>query len=215
MKLASPYFTGDTHNARSLALQVLLACRNTTPSFRKSSIASSRRIALSAADRRLTTQLVYGVLRRRGTLRAMLEPFVNRPAHKVEPWLWDALYLGAYQLALLSHIPTHAAVHETVELAVSFGRPGARGFLNGILRRVSELMTDERTDRAGGRRAAAGARRISSPVSSRLPRSGGTAASNISLPRSACPIGWFTAGCRVTASRNASVSASGSPVLLH
>ena len=75
----------------------------------------------------------------------MLEPLVNRPAHKVEAWLWDALYLGAYQLALLSHIPTHAAVHETVELAVSFGRAGARGFLNGILRRVSELMTDERT----------------------------------------------------------------------
>jgi 16S rRNA (cytosine967-C5)-methyltransferase len=73
---------------------------------------------------------------------------VNRPAHKVEPWLWDALYLGACQLALLTHVPAHAAVHETVELAVSFGLPGSRGFLNGVLRRVAELVTDERTSTA-------------------------------------------------------------------
>lgn len=144
MKRAMPSFGGRQHNARSLALQVLLACRKHDAFVQEILDHQLAAHPLSAADRRLTTQLVYGVLRRRGTLRALLELFVNRPAHKVEPWLWDALYLGTYQLALLSHIPTHAAVHETVELAVSFGRPGARGFLNGILRRVSELMTDER-----------------------------------------------------------------------
>jgi len=145
MKRAMPSFGGRQHNVRSLALQVLLACRKHDAFVQEILDRQLAAHALSAADRRLTTQLVYGVLRRRGTLRALLEPLVSRPAHKVEAWLWDALYLGAYQLALLSHIPTHAAVHETVELAVSFGRPGARGFLNGILRRVSELMTDERT----------------------------------------------------------------------
>ncbi len=145
MKRALPTFRGHRHNARSLALQVLLDCRNHDAFVQE---ILDRRFSvhtLSAADRRLVTQLVYGVLRRRGTLRALLQPFVNRPAHKVEPWLWDALYLGACQLALLTHIPSHAAVHETVELAVAFGRPGARGFLNGILRRVAELMTEERT----------------------------------------------------------------------
>jgi 16S rRNA (cytosine967-C5)-methyltransferase len=145
MKRALPTFCGRNHNARSLALQVLLDCRKHDAFVQE---ILDRRLALhtlSAADRRLVTQLVYGVLRRRGTLQALLQPFVNRPAHQIEAWLWDALYLGAYQLALLAHIPAHAAVHETVELAVSFGRPGARGFLNGILRRVAELMTDERT----------------------------------------------------------------------
>ena len=34
---------------------------------------------LSPADRRLATQLAYGVLRRRGTLDALLRPLVNRP----------------------------------------------------------------------------------------------------------------------------------------
>jgi 16S rRNA (cytosine967-C5)-methyltransferase len=153
MKRALPTFRGRSHNARSLALQILLDCRKHDAFVQEildrrfTSSAGSHR-PLPDVDRRLVTQLVYGVLRRRSTLRALLEPFVNRPAYKVEAWLWDALYLGACQLALLTHIPTHAAVHETVELAVSFGRPGARGFLNGILRRVAELMTQERTTTA-------------------------------------------------------------------
>jgi 16S rRNA (cytosine967-C5)-methyltransferase len=148
MKRALPTFRGHNHNARSLALQVLLECRHHDAFVGEILDRRFALHALSAADRRLVTQLVYGVLRRRGTLRALLEPLVNRPLHKVEAWLWDALDLGACQLALLTHIPAHAAVHETVELAVAFSRPGARGFLNGILRRVSELMTDERTTAA-------------------------------------------------------------------
>ena len=146
MKRALPTFRGADHNARSLALQILLDCRKHDAFVQEILDRQLAANALSPADRRLVTQLVYGVLRRRGTLRALLEPFVNRPAHKVESWLWDALYLGACQLALLTHVPAHAAVHETVELAVRFGRPGARGFLNGVLRRLSELMTEERTD---------------------------------------------------------------------
>src|SRR5215469_6853266 len=148
MKQAMPSFRGSRHNARSLALQILLDCRKHDAFVQE--ILDRQLVAhpLSAADRRLTTQLVYGVLRRRGTLRALLEPLVNRPAHKVEPWLWDTLALGACQLALLTHVPAHAAVHETVELAVRFGRPGARGFLNGVLRRLAELMTDERVTSA-------------------------------------------------------------------
>jgi 16S rRNA (cytosine967-C5)-methyltransferase len=140
-----PSFRGSAHNARSLALQILLDCRKHDAFVQEILDRQLGQHPLSSTDRRLVTQLVYGVLRRRGTLRALLEPFVNRPAHKVESWLWDALYLGACQLALLAHVPAHAAVHETVELAVRFGRPSARGFLNGVLRRLAELMTDERT----------------------------------------------------------------------
>jgi 16S rRNA (cytosine967-C5)-methyltransferase len=158
MKRALPTFRGRRHNARSLALQILLACHPPVPGGKSEFVqeildrqlgaltGSSR--PLADADRRLVTQLVYGILRRRGTLRALLQPLVKRPAHRVEAWLWDALYLGACQLALLTHIPAHAAVHETVELAPSFGRPGARGFLNGVLRRLSELLTDEHTTTA-------------------------------------------------------------------
>ncbi len=144
MKRASPTFRGTAHTARTLSLQALLECRRHDSFVQEILDRQFAEHSLSAVDRRLVTQLTYGVLRRRGTLEAILAPLINRPGRGVEPWLWDALFLGAYQLTLLSHIPIHAAVHETVELAVAFGRPEARGFLNGILRRVAELTTDEK-----------------------------------------------------------------------
>jgi 16S rRNA (cytosine967-C5)-methyltransferase len=45
----------------------------------------------------------------------------------------------------MSQIPAHAAVHETVELAEAGGRGRAKGFVNGILRSLTRLVTDEST----------------------------------------------------------------------
>jgi 16S rRNA (cytosine967-C5)-methyltransferase len=148
MNPSSPTFRGQRHNARSLALAVLLDCARHEGFVqemldRQLGLEPAR--DLSAPDRRLATNLAYGVLRRRGTLQALLAPLISRPADEVESWLWDALCLGAYQLALLTQIPPHAAVHETVELAVQFGMPRARGFLNGVLRACAGLVTPDRS----------------------------------------------------------------------
>ena len=105
------------------------------------------RAGLSGQDRRFVTQLVFGVMRRRGTLDALLRPFIRTPLHAVQDRVWDALHLGAFQLAFLTHVPKHAAVHESVELATHVGSAQAKGFINGVLRRVSEIVTDDFTDR--------------------------------------------------------------------
>jgi 16S rRNA (cytosine967-C5)-methyltransferase len=141
-----PLFIGGQHNARTLALQVLIDLRHRDAFVQEVLDRNLASAHLSPADRRLATQLTYGVLRRRSTLQALVEPFVARPPDKVEPWLWDALRLGAYQIALLDHIPAHAALNETVELAAHFCRPGAKGFLNGVLRAVSRLLTPDRVE---------------------------------------------------------------------
>lgn len=130
--------------ARQVAADVLHQAR-----LRKqyaSEIVDERAGALSPADRRLCTQLVMGVVRRRATLDALVKPFIRIPFHAVQPRVWDLLHLGAYQIAILTQIPRHAAVHETVELASFIGSPQAKGFVNGVLRRVSELVTDEMID---------------------------------------------------------------------
>jgi 16S rRNA (cytosine967-C5)-methyltransferase len=142
-----PHFRGGRHTARSLALQVLLDCRRHEGFVQEVLDRHLAATNLSPADRRLATQLCYGVLRRQGTLQALIEPFISRPPERVEAWLWDALALGVYQLTLLENIPPHAAVHETVELARQYNRPGARGFLNGVLRKLASLPTAERVDR--------------------------------------------------------------------
>jgi 16S rRNA (cytosine967-C5)-methyltransferase len=150
MSAATPSFQGRRHNARSLALEVLLDCspgrvrpERFVQEVLDRHLGSEPARGLPAADRRLATHLAYGVLRRRGTLLALLRPLVNRRPDQVEPWLWEALMLGAYQLALLTQVPAHAALHETVELAELFGRPRAKGFLNAVLRACSALITPE------------------------------------------------------------------------
>lgn len=147
-----PIFVGGRHNARSLALQVLLDCARHEGFVQEvldRHLGLPAAQGLIAADRRLATHLAYGVLRRRGTLHALLSPLITRPPEDVEPWLWDALCLGAYQLSLLTQVPPHAALNETVELAALFGRPRAKGFLNGVLRSCAALVTADRTDRPG------------------------------------------------------------------
>lgn len=137
------------HTARSLALQILIDLETEDAFVQEALDRRLNEATLSPADRRLCTQLTYGVLRRRGTLDALLRPAITREAHKVEAWIWQALRLGAFQLALLSHIPPHAAINETVELAEQVGLPRAKGFLNGVLRNVSRHLTDETGNQAG------------------------------------------------------------------
>src|SRR5262245_42613098 len=143
MKHATPPFVGKHHTARTLALHILLACEKHEAFVQEVLDRELTSAKPQAADRRLVTQLVYGVLRRRGTLDALLRPVVSRQPHEVEPWLWEILRLGAFQLALLTHIPGHAVLHETVELAAALGRPKAKGFINGVLRALLPLVTDE------------------------------------------------------------------------
>jgi 16S rRNA (cytosine967-C5)-methyltransferase len=140
---APPQFTGRKHSARSLALQVLLDGHHGKAFVQELLDQRLAEKPLPAPDRRLATQLVYGVLRRRGTLDALLRPLLSRRPHEIEPWLKDALRLGAHQLALLRQVPPHAAIYETVELAAAFGVPRAKGFLNGVLRALSRVLTDD------------------------------------------------------------------------
>src|SRR5205823_13537459 len=91
----------------------------------------------------LATELVYSSLRRRGSLDALVRAHTDRPKGRVAAEVWELLRLGAYQLVYLSHIPPHAAIYETVELAKTAGHGKAAGFVNGVLRGLSRSLTDD------------------------------------------------------------------------
>jgi 16S rRNA (cytosine967-C5)-methyltransferase len=135
--------------ARAVAADVLTAARTANAWASELVDDHLARADLSPQDRRFVTQLVFGVIRRKATLDALLRPFITRPFHTVEPAVVDVLRLGAFQLAFLTHVPKHAAVFETVNLARHVGSPMARGFVNGVLRRVAEAVTDEFVDGPG------------------------------------------------------------------
>ncbi len=92
--------------------------------------------ALFGLDRGLATQLVYGCLARERTLDYTVAAYSERDIAKLAPEVMALLRLGVFQLAFLERVPSHAAVHATVELAKREA-PRAAGFINAILRRCS------------------------------------------------------------------------------
>ncbi len=87
---------------------------------------------LSAADRGLCQELVYGVVR----WQAALDWLIARktPGRDQKPMLQTLLRLGLYQIFWLDRIPNHAAVNETVEQAKQAGFGPQAGFINAVLR---------------------------------------------------------------------------------
>jgi 16S rRNA (cytosine967-C5)-methyltransferase len=94
-----------------------------------------RQAGLSGRDAAFATELTYGTLRQSGTLDAIIASAAGRPAERIDPPVRDALRLGAYQL-LHMRVGQHAAVDTTVNLVRSL-TPGAAGFANAVLRRIS------------------------------------------------------------------------------
>ena len=111
---------------------------------------------ITGRDAALATELTYGSCRTLGQLDAVHGACGDREVDRLDGAVVDALRLGTYQL-LHTRIPPHAAVSATVELVRAGERPGAAGYVNAVLRRVSEadLATLGRPARAGrGRRPA-------------------------------------------------------------
>lgn len=92
---------------------------------------------ISGVDAALATELAYGACRALGLLDQVLAACVDRPLSKVEPELMDVLRLGCYQL-LRTRIPAHAAVASTVDLVRAEQGSRVAGFVNAVLRKVTE-----------------------------------------------------------------------------
>lgn len=88
---------------------------------------------LSGPDRGLFAELVFGVLRRQGTLDHILGQLLDQSLNKLEPQVLILLRLGLYQLIYLDRIPESAAVNETVNLTKQ-AVPRASGLVNAVLR---------------------------------------------------------------------------------
>ncbi|QDT39877.1 transcription antitermination factor NusB [Stratiformator vulcanicus] len=118
-------------------------------------------------DRRLATEIVYGIIRRQATLDAILRACSSRSRFKTEAELWTLLRIGVYQMAMLDTIPPHAAVHETIEVVKRRKKDRWIGFANAVLRKATVLVTDMAADEPGRDTfplAGGGFRRCAEPV---------------------------------------------------
>jgi 16S rRNA (cytosine967-C5)-methyltransferase len=129
--------------ARTVALDVLLEIRKKEAFVQELLDDAFKKSDLAPPDRRLATQLVLGVVRRRASLDLLIRRVVTRESHKVEAWIWEALRLGTLQLAYLDRIPAYSAIHETVDLAIHRNAVRAKGFVNANLRAIDRLLTPD------------------------------------------------------------------------
>ena len=123
--------------ARAAAHELLTAVRERDAYANLAMPAILRRFRLRDRDAALATELGYGTLRALGLLDAIVAACADRPLHRIEPPLIDALRIGAYQL-LRTRIPPHAAVDTIVDLVRDRAGSRSAGFVNAILRGVSE-----------------------------------------------------------------------------
>ncbi len=97
-----------------------------------------RRARLNKLDASFATNLCYGTLRMRGRWDAIIARCTSgRNLFDIDPPVLDLLRLGCHQL-LEFRTPPHAAIHETVTIARNELGQNTGGFVNAVLRRVSE-----------------------------------------------------------------------------
>ena len=96
-----------------------------------------RRVSrLDSRDRRFTRELVYGMLRRRSWIDALLDVRVRGGVARLDADTHDLLRLGAYQLLYMRSVPPYAAIGQTVELAKQRQNIAASKLVNAVLRRL-------------------------------------------------------------------------------
>ena len=127
--------------ARRIALDVIMAVRDSDAYANLLLPVRLGRAKLSEADAGLATELTYGTLRMQGYYDRVIAMAANRSTVKIDPAVLDVLRLACHQL-LSMRVAQHAAVDESVELAKTVGSNSAVGFVNGVLRTITRTDAD-------------------------------------------------------------------------
>jgi 16S rRNA (cytosine967-C5)-methyltransferase len=96
-----------------------------------------RRAGLDARDRAFAAELAYGAIKLRRAIDWYLKPYLHERTKPLPPAIHEALRLGIYQLRFMGGVGVHAAVFETVNLALRHGHRGTAGLVNAVLRRFA------------------------------------------------------------------------------
>lgn len=132
--------------ARQIALDVIVAVRESDAYANLLLPVRLERARLSTADAALATELTYGTLRMSGYYDRVIALAAHRPTAEIDPGVLDVLRLACHQL-LSMRVSQHAAVDEAVSLARAVGSRSATGFVNGVLRTITRSTPDEWMDR--------------------------------------------------------------------
>lgn len=131
--------------ARTVALDLLMAVE-TEDAY--ANLLLPKMLSSSGLDTRdsaFAQELAFGTLRWQLFYDRVIEECAQRYSDEIDLPALVVLRLGAHQV-LGMRVPSHAALSETVNLAKKRLSQGAVGFINGVLRRVSERSREEWLD---------------------------------------------------------------------
>ena len=128
--VASGLSVTESRAVAALILADLRAGRLLDQSFER------RSTPLDARDRRWLQELVWGTLRRRGWIDAVLGSRIKGGIARLDADVADLLRLGTYQLVAMDSVPAYAAIAQMVELTKRRHGIGASGLANAVLRRI-------------------------------------------------------------------------------
>src|SRR4051812_2505866 len=125
--------------ARRIAADVLMRVA-TGGAFANLALDAALRQAgvLEPRETALATELTYGTLRWQPQLDRAISAHSDRALDELDEPVRIALRLGAFELLHHEKVPPRAVVNEAVELAKDLKASRASGFVNAVLRRLSE-----------------------------------------------------------------------------
>jgi 16S rRNA (cytosine967-C5)-methyltransferase len=138
------------NNPRAVAYQLLLAVASEDAYANLLLPKLLNNAKLDSRDAGFAQELAFGTIRNSMFYDAAIAVAADRPIESIDAEARSLLQLGAHQL-LGMRVPSHAALSETVDLAKKVLRPGLSGFVNAILRRISERNRDEWLELLEGR----------------------------------------------------------------
>lgn len=125
-------------NAREIVLDTLLEIeRNKVFSNQLLKSVLDKYDYLDVQDKRFIKRLTEGCIERRIELDYYLNQYSSVPVHKMKPLIRCLMRMGVYQIVYMDKIPDAAACNEAVKLANKRKFMNLKGFVNGVLRKIS------------------------------------------------------------------------------
>lgn len=125
-------------NAREIVLDTLLEIeRNKVFSNQLLKSVLDKYDYLDIQDKRFIKRLTEGCVERRIELDYYLNQYSSVPVNKMKPLIRCLMRMGVYQIVYMDKIPDAAACNESVKLAVKRKFVNLKGFVNGVLRKIS------------------------------------------------------------------------------
>ncbi len=125
-------------NAREIVLDTLLEIeRNKVFSNQLLKSVLDKYDYLDVQDKRFIKRLTEGCVERRIELDYYLNQYSSVPVNKMKPLIRCLMRMGVYQIVYMDKIPDAAACNEAVKLADKRKFVNLKGFVNGVLRKIS------------------------------------------------------------------------------